>query len=70
MLVLGCAAQIARGQRRMAAASAPASAPPAVPRSTVERMRELEELREAGMIGADEFERLRLEILGTLTSGD
>ena len=64
------AAQIARGQRRMAAASAPASAPPAVPRSTVERMRELEELREAGMIGADEFERLRSEILGTLTSGD
>lgn len=62
----GAAAEQAAARQPVQAASAS----PAMPRSTLERMRELEELREAGMIDADEFARLRSEILGTLTSGD
>lgn len=43
---------------------------PETPRSTVERMRELQELRDSSMISATEFERLRGEMLKTLTQGD
>ncbi len=43
---------------------------PEVPRSAADRMRELQELRNGGMIDEVEFERLRGEILNALASGD
>ena len=47
-----------------------AAARPEVPRSTMDRMRELQELRDAGMIGEIEFDRLRGELLDALAGGD
>lgn len=51
--------------------------PPALPavaqgsqESTVDRLRQVHELRDAGLISESEFEELRAEILGRLTRGD
>lgn len=47
-----------------------AASRPDTPRSTADRMRELQELRDAGLIDQAEFEQLRREILSSLANGD